>query len=270
MSLINSIWLGIVQGLAEFLPISSSAHLTLFSEWLNVDLGGDMISLFVVLLHVGTLLAVLICYRKRVWLMIRHPLLSEFKWLVVATVPTVIYAVLKPDSFDALERTLMPFSFLFTALILYIGEYVSRMRELSENTHKKVKWYDALAMGFMQIIGTLPGVSRSGSTLFGGLATGLTRKSTADFCFLMSIPAVCGAALLDAYEIVKSPAGFSTLGEIGGMQILVGIATAAVCGIIAIKFMLMLLKKLSLKWFSLYMGIMGIVLILNDFMFHWW
>lgn len=270
MSIFNSIWLGIVQGLSEFLPISSSAHLQLFSELFKVDLSGDNMHLFIVLLHTGTMIAVLLCYWRRVWLMIKHPVLSDLKWLVVATIPTVVYALIKPDFPESFERSLMPFAFLLTAFMLYMSDYLAKLRDIGKTAHKDVKWYDVLAMGFMQIIGTFMGVSRSGSTLFGGLATGLHRKNAADFCFLMSIPAVCGAVVLDMYEIYKSEAGFAVIGEIGTVQIAAGIAAAVVCGILAIKFMLFLVKKISLKWFSLYTAVLGLVLIFNDFFFKWW
>ena len=121
ISWLSAILIGLFQGLTEFLPVSSSGHIMILNEWLNVNLEGGALQLFTILLHVGTLFAVLIMYRKAIIEMIRHPLKSDFKWLVVATVPTVVYALaLKvtglEDTLDGLARTLLPWMFFVTGI----------------------------------------------------------------------------------------------------------------------------------------------------------
>jgi len=270
ISWLKGILIGLFQGLTEFLPVSSSGHIMIMNEWLGINLEGELLSFFTVLLHLGTLIAVLIMYWKNIWNMILHPVKSDLKWLVVATVPTVVYALgLKvigvDEILDAHARAILPWAFFVTAIFLFLADKFAEYHAAGHTTHKRVRLKDALAMGLMQCIGTFAGVSRSGSTITGGLATGLNRKKVADFSFLMSIPAIIGAALLDLLDLMD---GGLSLESFDGSwtAVILGVAAAMISGLLAIKFMLFVIRKIQLKWFAVYVGLLGAFILVNDFL----
>lgn len=257
MDLLQVFWLGLVQGLTEFLPVSSSGHLVLLQRIFGI--ASTSITLEV-LMHVGTLLAVIAVYWRKLLDMVLHPIKSDLKWLVLATVPAVVAAlVFKFD--DAFSGQYLGFSFLITTLILWLADLVAGV---SFET-KQVKWYNAVVMGIMQAVAILPGVSRSGSTISGGIATGLSRKRSADFAFLMSVPAILGSIVLDAKNIF-SPGALEAAG--GGLALAVGVVASAVFGFIAITGMLKLVRRVRLPWFGLYTGILGVLVLLDQYVFH--
>lgn len=260
MSTLQAFILGLVQGLGEFLPISSSGHLTLVQTLFSIPQDGSMA--LEVMLHVGTLIAVFVVYWKRIWGMICHPLRSELKLLVVATIPAVVAKLLFEDFFEmAFTGAFLGFSFVITTIILCTADILARITE----THKDVGWKDAIVMGCMQAVAILPGVSRSGSTIAGGIATGLTRKRAADFSFIMSIPAILGGLVLELKGIVD---GSAIAAAGGAVPVLVGVIAAAVFGFIAIRVMLYAVRRISLKWFGLYTGILGLLVIIDQFGTH--
>jgi undecaprenyl-diphosphatase len=134
---------------------------------------------------------------------------------------------------------------------------------------KEVKWYNALVMGVMQALAILPGVSRSGATISGGVATGLSRKRSADFAFLMSVPAILGAIVLELAKNGKDIFSGAMVGSMGGWQpLLVGILTSAVFGFLAIKFMLSIVRRVRLTWFGVYTALLGIAILLDQYVFR--
>ncbi len=266
MTNLDAFILGLIQGLAEFLPISSSGHLTLGQMFLGV---ADVPMTLDILLHLGTLVAVFAVYWRRIFNMILHPFTSELKWVALATVPTVIAALLLGDFIDALfEGAYLGVSFLLTSFVLILGESVNRLRR---NKHKKVTWSDALVMGCMQAVAIAPGLSRSGSTICGGMFSGLTRKRAADFSFLMSIPAILGSAVLDLKdmydeaEVLGVSLGnqfMTVIEQMGGwIPVAISVATAAVSGFLAIKLMLKIVKKVGMRWFAVYTFLLGLGMI---------
>lgn len=273
MSFLKAILLGILQGLTEFLPVSSSGHIMLFSEILNMDLEGGVLSAFTVTLHAGTLMAVGLWYIKPLLYMLAHPIKSDLKWLVVATLPTVIYALILKwtgleTTLDACARGMLPYAFLLTAVFLLLCDGIAKNRRIARNTHSSVRFTDALRMGLMQCIGTFSGVSRSGSTLTGGIASGLERRKAADFCFLMSVPASCGAIVLECGEAFENPASVELLKQ-NLLPVIAGVLAAFLVGMAAIALMLKLVKKTKLKWFSLYLLLLAVLVIVNDFVGIW-
>ena len=221
------------------------------------------------LMYFSLLVAVFILYFKNIWNMIRHPFTSDLKWLIVATVPTVIYALaLKffgiEDALDGAARAILPWAFFATSIFLFLADKFAEYHAAGKTTHKRIKLRDALAMGLMQCIGTFAGVSRSGSTITGGLATGLSRKRVADFSFMMSIPAILGALLLDTLDLIES--GAMTNMSIDILPVLAGVVAAMLSGIAAIKFMLFMIKKIHLKWFAAYTGLLGAIILISDFL----
>ena len=261
MSVLLAAFLGLVQGLAEFLPISSSGHLNLIQALSGVDLQHQL--LFNILLHVGTLIAVLVVF-WRDWIeMICHPIKNKtLLLLVIASLPALAAKLLFSDQLDALETStsILGVCFLFTGLLLLLTQWLSRRNERAKAETGTVGWFHALIMGCMQAIGMLPGISRSGSTIFGGVATRLDRSSAAKFSFMMSMPAIVASLLSEGYHAVKAGALTSTpSSEL--LAVAVGMIVAGVSGYLAIRFMLKIIQKVSLNWFALYVIVLGIVVI---------
>ena len=162
MNAIQGLILGIVQGLTEFLPISSSGHLLVLQKIFGIDTDGQL--LLNILLHLGTLVAVFAVYWRRIWNMLMHPIQSDLKWLVVATIPAVI-AALVVDFDAAFEGQFIIWSFYLTSIVLIAGDVIGKWRRRNHRVHKRVGVKDALTMGVMQAVAILPGLSRSGSTI---------------------------------------------------------------------------------------------------------
>ena len=262
MTEIQALILGVIQGLTEFLPVSSSGHLLIFEKLFQVHTE-SMLTLNV-LLHVGTLLAVVVVYWGRLWNMVKHPFKSELKWLVLATIPAVI-AALAFDFDDAFEGDYIGACYMLTTLLLMFGQAISKARRESHIMHRDVRWYDALTMGILQALAILPGISRSGSTIAAGVTTGLSRKRAADFSFMMSIPAILGSLVLELKNLVID--GVATV-SIGLTPTLIAMAAAAISGFIAIKFMLAVIRKISFNWFALYTFLLGAFLLINRYIYQ--
>ncbi len=264
MNALQGLILGIVQGLTEFLPISSSGHLLVLQTIFGIDTDGQL--LLNILLHLGTLVAVFAVYWRRIWNMICHPIQSDLKWLVIATIPAVIAALVV--NFDAaFEGQFIIWSFYLTSIVLVAGDMIGKWRRWNHRLHKQVNLGDAAAMGLMQAVAILPGLSRSGSTISAGVASGLTRKRAADFSFLMSIPAILGSLVLELKGIVLDG---EPIGDITFLPTFLGVVAAAVFGFIAIKGMLKLIRRISMKWFALYTFLLGTFLLLDKYVFKIW
>ena len=263
MNTLQAFILGAVQGLTEFLPISSSGHLLIIEKLMGISSENGSLLTLNILLHFGTLVAVFAVYWKRIWNMICHPIKSELKWLVVATIPAVV-AALVVDFDAAFEGKFIIWSFYLTSVVLVTGTAINRHRRRNHSLHKDIRWTDALAMGAMQAVAILPGLSRSGSTISGGVASGLSRKRAADFAFLMSIPAILGSAVLDLKDVLFDGLG----GRIDLLPTVVGVMAAAAFGLIAIKGFLALIRKVSMNVLAAYTFLLGTLLLLNKYVFH--
>ena len=258
MNIIIGAILGFVQGLSEFLPISSSGHLNLVQALFHVDIPHQLF--FNIMLHVGTLLAVAIVFWKD-WLhMLRHPIKDPTLLLLfVASLPALAGKILFDDQLAYVEthNTLLGVCFLLTGAFLLATQRLGQ-RQLSRHYgSEKVGFGHALCMGVLQAFGMLPGISRSGSTIFGGVASGLTRETAAKFSFMMSAPAIVAGALSEGYTVMKE--GVSIGNSLPAM--LVGMVVAAVSGYFAIRFFLKIISKASLQWFALYMALIGLLTI---------
>lgn len=269
MVFLIAILLGLVQGLCEFLPVSSSGHLFLVSTLTSGAVAENSFgSFYVVMLHVATLIAVIVIYREQIGSILRHPIQPLTLHLIIATLPTVAFAlVLK--KWDALDDwldkgNLLGVSFLLTAVFLTVSELLYRKRKPAKSL-ETMRWTDALAIGGMQAIGVLPGVSRSGSTIAGALGMRLDRKSAANFSFLLSIPAILGGLVLELYSFIKDPGSLEMTLPLGAAMIL-GMLVAAISGYFAMMFMIRLITKKGLLGFAIYTGALGaVVLILQIF-----
>lgn len=251
MNWFEGIFLGLVQGLTEFLPVSSSGHLTILSYLLNAKDAGLT---FTILLHFATLISVVFCYYRELWDLIRHPLQKYMLLIIVATLPAGIIGVVFNDFFKGLFSNIwVPAIALFvTAGLLLIADNFRGNREGKDMT----VWM-ALLIGVMQAIAICPGISRSGATIFMALLLGLSRTEAAKFSFLMSIPVILGSFLLETADVVKTTGSFS-LEPI----FLVAAVIAAFAGVAAIRFVVNLLNKGKLRYFAYYCAIFGMFTIM--------
>ena len=254
MQIVYTIILAIVQGLSEFLPISSSGHLMLL-EQLGV---GTPDIFFNVMLHVGTLFAVLVALRGE-WLpLVRKPLQKKTGFILVACVPTALCAVLFKYAFPSLlGGRFLGFGFVLTATLLFVGENF----QIAQN--RVLSYKNTFLSGVLQGIAVLPGVSRSGATISSLTFLGVDKKTASNFSFLMSIPAILGSAVVETIDLAKS--GFSL--SMPWWCIVLGVAISFVSGLAAIKFFLRLVEKKSMRIFVVYTALLGLVVSLLPFVF---
>ena len=275
MTIIKALILGLIQGVSEFLPISSSGHLSIAGILMGFDPEADSLLSFNILLHVATLAAVFIVYRNDIWEMIKAVFgmcrdlftgkglrLKEFLYrrlivmLIVATIPATVAAFVLGDIIENAELWQIGIFLIITAILLFLSEKLAGGNTDLENMSSK----RAFGVGCFQALGTLPGISRSGSTIVGGLFCGLDKKTAVRFSFLMSIPAILGALVLDIKDIFTAPSQ-----TLSFLPVIVGMITAAVSGYFAIKFLLRLVEKSKLSYFSIYCTLAGIFAIILNF-----
>ena len=263
MTIFQAFILGLVQGLGEFLPISSSGHIALLEVVMGVETPGITMT---VLLHLGTLAAVVAIYWKQLLDMVLHPLKSDLWKLIVATLPAVAAALLLGKHVNALftPRTL-GLCFLLTGVLLGVSECVAVSMGQSRRPEGRISPRTALIMGCMQALAIPPGISRSGATIVGGLIGGAQRSRAADFAFMMSVPAILGSTVLEARHIMD-PGVIAASG--GVLALIVATLTAAVSGYLAIRAMLYVVRRLSLHIFAVYTGALGVMILLDQFVFH--
>ena len=251
MNVWQAVLLGLVQGLTEFLPVSSSGHLVLLQKWFGID--PDYSMFLTVMLHVGTLIPVCIVFFKDILGLFKKPI--TLLYLVIASIPAALVGFLLGDQIDAVfygGKYLAP-CFLFTALVLLQAELVAKTKPL----YRDINAGNAALMGVAQAVAVVPGISRSGSTIAAGCFCGVDREKNANFAFLMSLPVIAGSALLEGYDFIKSG---ST--EISFLPVLLGVIAAAISGYVAIRVMLALVKKANFKWFSLYLVCLSVLLLI--------
>ena len=275
MSGFKAFILGLIQGISEFLPISSSGHLSIVGRLMGFDPEADSLLSFNILLHVATLAAVFIVYRIDIWEMIKAFFgmckdlftgkglrLKEFLYrrlivmLIAATIPATIAAFVLGDVIENPALWQIGVFLIITAILLFLSEKLAGGNTNLENMSVK----RALGVGCFQALGTLPGISRSGSTIVGGLFCGLEKPTAVRFSFLMSIPAILGALVLDIKDIFSTDA--QTLSFI---PVAIGMITAAVSGYLSIKCLLKLVEKSKLSYFSIYCVVAGIFAIILNF-----
>lgn len=263
MSFLQSIILGIIQGITEFLPVSSSAHLVLVPHILNWSIPENQIFPFDVLVQLGTLSAVIIYFRKDLWqilkalvqgLVQRKPFAEENSrlgwYLVLATIPAGLAGVFLKDRVEAAfnDPRLTAFFLFITAIFLVAAEFFGRRsRQLG-----KMTWKDALWMGIFQAFSIFPGISRSGSTITGGMTRNFDRPSAARFAFLMSIPIMIAAGVFSLPDLIKVPDLRSFL-----PIVLAGFLVAGVVGYLTIHWLLSFLTRRSLLYFAAYCVLLG-------------
>jgi undecaprenyl-diphosphatase len=265
MNIFQSVILGIIQGLTEFIPVSSTAHLLIAQYLMKVN-ADDATFAFNVLVQLGTLLALILFFVKDIWKIIKAFFAKPFStplnrlgWFIIfATIPALVFGYLLKSAVEELFKSPLleaGIRLLITTILLLLAEGIGKRNRSLEN----MDWLDSLAIGLAQVIAVFPGASRSGTTISAGMLRGLDRKSSARFAFLMSIPVMLAAGVYESLDLLKIPNLSSFLPVLAA-----GFVTAAIVGWLAIKWLLGYLNKHSLTIFAIYCGTVGlIVLTLN-------
>ena len=277
MSVIEGILLGLLQGVAEFLPISSSGHLAIVQKLFDLE---DVPLLYDVFLHLATLGAVILFFRKRIWSLLqvvgrwicRRSLpedradLQTIVALLLGTVVTGIFGIVLSDVVETIDVKYICVGFFVTAGLLIFSDTVESRRQkkrlaaevnsTGEGKRCGVKPLQGLGIGLAQGFGVLPGVSRSGSTIAGALLCGVDREQAGEFSFLLSIPAILGAFVLQLKDLGEMSS------TVGLAPVVAGCIAAFVAGIFALAVLMKIIRKGKLEWFAAYLiplGILGLL-----------
>ncbi len=264
MDILKAIILGLIQGLAEFLPISSSGHIELGKVLLNFDPGDEKANLlFTVVVHFATVLSTIVVFRKDIVDLLKG--LFQFKWndetkfvsmILLSIIPVGIVYVAFKEQLEQLFNgniVLVGAMLLVTGALLYLTKYAEKRLE----SGRSVNFKDAIIIGIAQAVAVLPGISRSGSTISTGLLLGIDKSKIAKFSFLMVLPPIIGATLLDVKDVIEGEA------LPVAMELLVaGFLAAFVSGVLACTWMINLVKKGKLTYFAIYCFIVGTIAIL--------
>ncbi len=246
--IIKTAILGLIQGFTEFLPVSSSGHLLVFRKIFGLAEAGLLLD---TMLHLGTLVAVIAVFWRDIWEMIKKPFSHLTLLIVVGTIPTGIIGLLFKDTFENLARSgvTVGWEFIATGLILWFAD---NLKERGLKDINRITFKDSLVVGTLQGIAILPAISRSGLTIAGSFFQGIERKTAAKFSFLLSIPAIMGAVVVQGKDLFGG-----NLEGIGLSSLVVGTLVAAVCGYIAVRWMMRIIQRGSLKGFSIYVWLVG-------------
>lgn len=265
MEILKSIILGIVQGLSEFLPISSSGHLVLFEEILNFNQGGIAFEVFV---HFGTLIAVLIAFRRDIWKMIiLLPGLPKFVFngirinnsedeykaltffIIVGSIPAAVIGILFENQIESLFNNpiLVLIALFVTGIIVWSSKFPKERKAFMNS-------FQSFLIGIAQAFAIIPGISRSGSTILTALWLGINRETAARFSFLLSVPVIFGASLIKFKDLLEVPPPTDQI-----LNLIFGTVAALISGYIAIIWLLDVIRKQKLEWFGIYCMVVSIV-----------
>lgn len=266
MNVLNAIILGLVQGLTEFLPVSSSGHLSLLQSILGVEGDGLFFGLFV---HLGTLVAVCCVFFKDILNLFKKPY-KNLLMLAVATIPAGVVGVLLDDFIGSLfnSTTILCYTFLLTAVLLWISQTISKRKKLSP----RVTYPTATLMGISQALAILPGLSRSGTTIAVGIICKKRRDEVAKFSFLMSIPVILGGVIMEIISLIISLNEGTTVTSLGIdiMPTIIASIFAGVSGYVAIRWMLSLIKHCDFRIFSAYLLVLSLIVFVNSYIVPMW
>ena len=281
MTILQSIFLGALQGLAEFLPISSSGHLAIAQNLFGLD---EVPLLFDVFLHLATLAAVCLYFRKKIWTLLkcfgrwitRRPLIEDTGFekddvlcgtdelgrktivaIILSTLVTGVLGVITSKLIPEMPVKVICCGFLVTSLLLIVSALIEKKASAKAPVENKgISKLQSLFVGFMQGVGTLPGISRSGSTIAGALLCGVDRKAAGEYSFIISIPAILGAFILEVKDLGEVSS------TVGVLPLVIGCLTAFVVGYFSLAFLMKTIRKGKLQWFACYLipvAILGLI-----------
>ena len=266
MNELQALLLGIVQGLTEYLPVSSSGHLTIGQELLGVNVDPEAQLAFDVIVHVATVMSTIVILWKEIsWIfkgLMKWEMNDELRYainIIVSMIPVGIVGLFFKKDVERIFGSgllIVGIMLLVTAALLTFSYYAKPRQK------EKISVKDAFIIGVAQACAVMPGLSRSGSTIATGLLLGNKKEKLAQFSFLMVIPPILGEALLDTKEIIEEGVS-SVFGTISVMSIVIGFTAAFLAGCFACKWMIKLVKKGKLVYFAIYCAIIGVIAIIS-------
>ena len=267
MGWLEALILGLVQGLTEFLPVSSSGHLAIGKALLGVEPAGDLV--FEVTVHAATVLATIVVFRKQIWKLLCG--LFKFKYndetdyiakLCVSMIPVFVVGMLLKDKVEAAFASMLTvgLALVVTAMLLVLSDLLGVRRQASAESapvrRNGIAFWQAFVVGIGQAFAVLPGLSRSGTTISTGLLCGVKRDGMAQFSFLMVLVPILGETFLDLVG------GDMAASSTGALPLLLGFAAAFVSGLFACRVMIALVRKAQLRWFGLYCALAGALVLI--------
>lgn len=273
LDLLKTIIYGIVEGITEWLPISSTGHLILLEKWLPLSLGDAFFSVFLVVIQLGAILAVVVLYWKKLWpfgrridvygrrggITVKKGTIELWAKILVACIPAAAVGLLFDDWIEATfyHYVTVAVMLIVVGILFLVVEYINKSRRPKILMLDGITWRIAFLIGIFQLAAAVfPGTSRSGATILGGLLLGLSRKNAAEFTFFLAVPVMFGASLL---KLVKSSFPFSFDAV---FILLVGTVVAFVVSLLAIRFLLGFIKKNDFKPFAVYRIVLGVVVLI--------
>ena len=258
MNILQAVILGIVQGITEFLPISSSGHLIVLQRVFGME---EPALTFDIVVHLGTLLAIIAFFWKDIVALIKNPFCKLTGLLIIGSLPVVIVGFIFRNAIENNFRAgiWLATAFTITGILLVVADRFST----GTKEERDITWLDALFIGCCQALALPPGISRSGTTITGSLTRGLNRETAARFSFLLALIAIAGAGVLETIEVVQDGA---RVDAIGIMPLTFGFLASALVGYLCIRLLLKLIKACKLRYFSFYLwGLAALILV--DYLF---
>ncbi len=260
MPIFHAIILGLVQGLTEFLPVSSSGHLIVFPELLHWDVSSVT---FDVTIHLATLLAILVALRADILeigkgIIKREKKMTNLFWkIALATIPAVVIGGLFSDQLESFRTmTVVGISLIVWGVILFIAEKYGESLAKHVGHSNEMSWSSAMFVGLMQVLAFIPGTSRSGVTMSAGLFAGFSKETAAKFSFFLAIPAIAGAGAVTLIHVLEKGL------DVPVASLVAGFIAAFIGGILSIRFLLLLIKKWSFAPFAIYRVVFGVILLI--------
>ncbi len=266
IEILKAILFGIVEGITEWLPISSTGHMILLDELVKLNVSNDFREMFLVVIQLGAILAVVVLYFKKLWpfsakekyFIKKDTFLMWFK-ILAACIPAAVVGILFDDKIDELfynYQTVAAMLIIFGVLFIVIENY-NKKRKPVMNSIAEISWKAAVGVGLFQLIAAVfPGTSRSGATILGGILLGMSRTTAAEFTFFLAVPVMAGASLL---KLVKFGLAFSASEAV---ILLVGMMVAFVVSILVIKFLMNYIRRNDFKVFGWYRIVLGVLVFL--------
>ena len=261
--IIKSVILGVVQGITEYLPISSTGHMILVNEFLHLNFDSDFVNTFFVVIQLGSIMAVVVLYFKKLWPFdFKHTTRSEKKkvWILwskvlVGCIPAGVVGILFDDFIDAYlyKPMVIALALIIYGIIFIIVESCHITQSM--NTLEDIDYITAANIGLFQMLALIPGTSRSGSTVIGGRILGVSKEAVSEFSFFMAVPVMAGATML---KLLKCGFGFNM---IQWVVLLIGTLVAFVVSVFSIRFLMNYIKKHDFKAFGVYRIVLGILVI---------
>jgi len=265
MTWLEALILGIIQGLTEFLPVSSSGHLEIGKALLGTEAKENM--LFTVIVHGATVLSTIVVFRKTILQLVKGVLkfkyneeMEYFFLIVVSMLPVLVVGLFFKDEVESFFDG----NLLFVGAMLILTGALLAFTYFSKPKEKNINYKSAFIIGIAQAIAVLPGISRSGSTIAVALLAGINKEKAAKFSFLMVLPPILGANLLTVKDIFEQPA---STGNISATVLIVGFLAAFLAGIAACTWMINIVKKGKLIWFAIYCVLAGLIAVTYSLFF---